>query len=136
MLSISLDGTLSDHQLTIFSFCFGASCVCFFLLPSLKLTYPLKMDGWKTSFLLGWPIFRGYVSFREGKFFLLKKSTKIHTLSDSVRRIFRSIILKKSLFRSGMTSQVLCLCVYSWESKGTPQCHVYPQEIAGLIKGL
>ena len=23
------------------------------------------MDGWKTSFLLGWPIFRGYVSFRE-----------------------------------------------------------------------
>ena len=34
--------------------------------PSLKLTYPLKMDGWKTSFLLGWPIFRCYVSFREG----------------------------------------------------------------------
>ena len=27
----------------------------------------LKMDGWNTSFLLGWPIFRGYVSFREGK---------------------------------------------------------------------
>ena len=27
---------------------------------------PLKMDGWKTSFLLGWPIFRCYVSFREG----------------------------------------------------------------------
>ena len=26
----------------------------------------LKIDGWKTSFLLGWPIFRGYVSFREG----------------------------------------------------------------------
>ena len=34
-------------------------------LPSLKLTFsPLKMDGLKTSFLLGWPIFRGYVSFR------------------------------------------------------------------------
>ena len=27
----------------------------------------LKMDDWKTSFLLGRPIFRGYVSFREGK---------------------------------------------------------------------
>ena len=27
---------------------------------------PLKMDGWNTSFLLGRPIFRGYVSFREG----------------------------------------------------------------------
>ena len=24
------------------------------------------MDGWNTSFLLGWPIFRCYVSFREG----------------------------------------------------------------------
>ena len=23
------------------------------------------MDGWKTRFLSGWPIFRGYVSFRE-----------------------------------------------------------------------
>ena len=33
---------------------------------SLKRTWPLKMDGWNTSFLLGWPIFRGYVSFREG----------------------------------------------------------------------
>ena len=36
------------------------------ILPSLKLTWPLKMDGWNTSFLLGWPIFRGYVSFMEG----------------------------------------------------------------------
>ena len=26
----------------------------------------LKMDGWNTSFLLGWPIFTGYVRFREG----------------------------------------------------------------------
>ena len=26
---------------------------------------PLKMDGWNTIFLLGRPIFRGYVSFRE-----------------------------------------------------------------------
>ena len=36
------------------------------LLPSLKLTQLLKMDGWNTTFLLGRPIFRGYVSFREG----------------------------------------------------------------------
>ena len=27
------------------------------------------MDGWNTSFLLGRPIFRGYVSFREGNIF-------------------------------------------------------------------
>jgi len=26
------------------------------------------MDGWKTSFLLGWPIFRCYVGCREGMF--------------------------------------------------------------------
>ena len=25
----------------------------------------LKMDRWNTSFLLGWPIFQDYVSFRE-----------------------------------------------------------------------
>ena len=34
-------------------------------LHSLKLTWHLKMDGWKTSFLLGWPPGRCYVSFRE-----------------------------------------------------------------------
>ena len=28
----------------------------------------LKMDGWNTTLLLGRPIFRCYVSFREGKF--------------------------------------------------------------------
>ncbi len=29
--------------------------------PSLKLTasLPLKINGWKIKFLLGWPIFRG-----------------------------------------------------------------------------
>jgi len=36
-------------------------------LLSVKRTWPLKMDGWNTTFLLRWPIFRCYVSFREGK---------------------------------------------------------------------
>ena len=37
-------------------------------LHSLKLTFShLKMDGWNTTFPLGRPIFRCYVSFREGK---------------------------------------------------------------------
>ena len=27
--------------------------------PSLELIEHLKINGWKTSFLLGWPIFRG-----------------------------------------------------------------------------
>ena len=39
------------------------------VLPSLKLTWPLKIDGWKMNFLLGRPIFWGYVRFREGKDF-------------------------------------------------------------------
>ena len=34
-------------------------------LPSMKLTQHVKMDGWNTNFLLGWPIFEGYVSFME-----------------------------------------------------------------------
>ena len=33
--------------------------------PSLKLTWPLKIDPWKRRFLLDTTIFRGYVSFRE-----------------------------------------------------------------------
>ena len=35
-------------------------------IPSLELTEPLKINGSKMNFLLGWPIFRGYVCFREG----------------------------------------------------------------------
>lgn len=40
-----------------------------------KLTEHLKMDGWKTRFLLGWPNFRGmygYVSFRECIYHILE----------------------------------------------------------------
>jgi len=36
-------------------------------LPSRSLTFsPLKNDGWKTTFLLGWYIFRGYVKLPGG----------------------------------------------------------------------
>ena len=30
------------------------------------------MDGWNITFLLGWPIFRCYVSFREGNWFKVR----------------------------------------------------------------
>ena len=43
----------------------ATSWLWLFALPSLKLTRNLKVDGWNSSFLLGWPIFRCYVSFRE-----------------------------------------------------------------------
>ena len=37
------------------------------LLQKLKLTWNLKMDGWEKTFILRWPVFRGYGygSFRE-----------------------------------------------------------------------
>ena len=35
-----------------------------------SLTWPLKNDGWKTTFLLGWYIFRGYVKLAGGSFLL------------------------------------------------------------------
>ena len=34
------------------------------MLPSLKLTYPLKMDGWKTSFLFGMAHFQVLCNFQ------------------------------------------------------------------------
>ena len=33
------------------------------------------MDGWNTTFLLGRPIFRGYVSFREGTLAILNNNS-------------------------------------------------------------
>ena len=47
-------------------------------LPSLKLTYPLKIDPWKRRFLLETIIFRGYVSFRECKFVIWRKLRSWH----------------------------------------------------------
>ena len=43
----------------------GGSLYAIIILPE-NNSSPLKMDGWNTTFLLGWPIFRGYVSFSEG----------------------------------------------------------------------
>ena len=37
-----------------------------YTIPPGSLTQPLKMDGWKMSFLLGFLIFRGYVKLRGG----------------------------------------------------------------------
>ena len=39
-------------------------CFCFECLPSLKLTWHLKMDGWDTCFLLGWRFGEGDCQFR------------------------------------------------------------------------
>ena len=46
---------------------------------------PLKMDGWKMTFLLGWPIFRGHVSFRECKISKCQKRKKKQTNNNYSR---------------------------------------------------
>ena len=51
------------------------------LLPSLILTWHLKMDGWNISFLLGWPIFRCYVSVYKSKGPSPKELERIHCFS-------------------------------------------------------
>ncbi len=56
------------------------------------------MHGWNTSFLLGWPIFRGYVSFREGRSFISYLSTffcsKLVVENANVKRLVAGIILQ------------------------------------------
>ncbi len=42
------------------------------------------MDGWNTTFLLGRPIFRGYVSFREGREKKKKKNAALMQQVDLV----------------------------------------------------
>ena len=42
-----------------------------------SFTWPRKNDSWKTSFLLGWPIFRGYVSSRGGYPIIFKIKAKV-----------------------------------------------------------
>ena len=45
---------------------------CVDVVPPGSLTFsPLKMDAWKMSFLLGLPMFRGYVKLREGIFLVV-----------------------------------------------------------------
>ena len=62
------------------------------------------MDGWNTSFLSGWPIFRGYVSFKEGIPFLVENPYKpsfvtvtgwgVDPMDTLVQSIMFSIYLK------------------------------------------
>ena len=44
------------------------------------------MDGWKMNFLLGRPIFRGYVSFREGIFPYSLHNTKLFFLGGTIQK--------------------------------------------------
>ena len=43
------------------------------------------MDGWNTTFLLGRPIFRGYVSFREGMANPYDKYEKTDSMTEGLQ---------------------------------------------------
>ncbi len=62
----------------------------------------LKMDGWKTSFLLGWPIFRCYVSFREGNgsHFCKTRFNKLMTVV-SLLLVFATVMVVRTNVSNG-----------------------------------
>ena len=72
--SSNVFGSMCQNQIKELAWFLERGCIGnVFFSRFLKITLPetnsspLKMDGLNTTFLLGRPIFRGYVSFREGK---------------------------------------------------------------------
>ena len=88
------------------------------------------MDSWNTTLLLGWPIFRGYVSFREGisgdlwwfVFFF-----DFQTFKKGDRNLFCGVIqcwfVKESFF---------CVCFF-WAAKINSR-EGFVQDVGGLNK--
>ena len=86
------------------------------------------MDGWNTSFLLGWPIFRCYVSFREGKHWTICE----HSESISLDEIRLSLDIE-GFCLSVFDSKHFFLCwdyqlmvdwwfgLVVWDSRNTPK---------------
>ena len=79
------------------------------------------MDGWNTTFLLGRPIFMGYVSFREGKPLKFARKSSLNSLIDwyiffpenpawVVTRPYRQTL--GSIHRFEKTRQILLLCTH------------------------
>ena len=63
---------------------FNENVALHIMLPSLKLTYHLKIDGWKTTFVWGRPIFRGYVCFGESTWHVYNIITDVMMSSGSL----------------------------------------------------
>ena len=55
------------------------------------------MDGWNTSFLLGWPIFRCYVSFREGILLKFKGQSVMRYQKVQVKMIMIVVMLEQDI---------------------------------------
>ena len=71
----------------------------------------LKMDSWNTSFLLGWPIFRCYVSFRECNHPYRFSGSVVGFFSEAYPPLpQRSISLRGDANRT--KSQVVNMCLF------------------------
>ena len=72
------------------------------MLPSLKLTDPLKIEHWKGTFLLETIIFRGYVRFRECNYvhcswvftFIIALSIEEHLVLFYDNKLRKTLFLK------------------------------------------
>ena len=80
------------------------------------------MDGWNITFLLGWPLFRGYISFREG-------------ISDCLNSHLPCV------FRYIFVASIRALCVFffraafpgSCENRSVIDSIVFGQDIKELV---
>ena len=85
ILQVHLAPSIVEVQMICHTFCLVMQMPQFSLDCSLTLletnSLHLKMDGWNTSFLLVWPIFRGCVSFGEGNhdcYFRIRPQCRCH----------------------------------------------------------
>ena len=85
ILQVHLAPSIVEVQMICHTFCLVMQMPQFSLDCSLTLletnSLHLKMDGWNTSFLLVWPIFRGCVSFGEGNhdcYFRIRPPCRCH----------------------------------------------------------
>ena len=82
------------------------------------------MDDWNTSFLLGWPICRGYVSFREGRSqwrnqFLWKVSEQEWSrtkCTGEIQIVYQIVIVRHYIRRESNAVGSERICQVHWES--------------------
>ncbi len=90
---------MSDYHAMIWhGSMFNVKLISQWEIPPWKLTArPLKMDAWKTTFLLGRPIFKGYVSFREC----------IQTQLDTLTYLYstRLVLMWRKTWRTGPSNR-------------------------------
>ncbi len=128
--SVTLTIAPSNQKANSPNFQIGASLSLLFIgkepvklcdISSLKLTWHLEMDGWNTSFLLGRPIFMGYVSFREGKWVVSRKPKHpIGCLAIFIARYIGAWYDHWQLYQLGLPP--------TQDSSHHQDCHIFSRE--------